>query len=267
MTEWINVYNVELANEYAELFFQPRHYYLGRLLGRGPNLTPFYELTTRPFLGPTSMDCEWSYFTACAANIHPNDRVLDPFAGSGSLLLSCAHWGAQVTGSDISPQAFGMSIHQDRIVSKRRSCLRTLHVSSFDDDCRSSPLSSTATATLSTSSWIKSLFQRTTSQSDNNMVDQYGDQSELNIFSNFIHYRLDHQLESLYLAEIDDWITLKSNKQPIVQLKLCGNNAAMPSSHKSDLTKNLDIEDIKNRQNNFEQIQLDHLPDEQVSIL
>ena len=31
----------------------------------------------------------------------PGKFVYDPFAGTGSLLYTCAHWGSMVVGSDI----------------------------------------------------------------------------------------------------------------------------------------------------------------------
>ena len=35
------------------------------------------------------------------AQIKPNQLVCDPFVGSGSLLVACAHFGAHVMGGDI----------------------------------------------------------------------------------------------------------------------------------------------------------------------
>jgi len=53
------------------------------------------------------MDAVSSHLAANAAYINEGDFVLDPFCGTGSLLISSAALGAYVVGSDIDPGSFG----------------------------------------------------------------------------------------------------------------------------------------------------------------
>ena len=48
----------------------------------------------RPYLGPTSMDNELSMVMANMALVRVGSIVLDPFAGTGSILLACSNFGA-----------------------------------------------------------------------------------------------------------------------------------------------------------------------------
>lgn len=83
----------------------PLAWYFGRVLsgrhvkGRGQINT--YSLKKRSYLGPTSMDTELSFVMTNLAHVRPNSVVLDPFAGTGSILLSCALRGAFCMGTDI----------------------------------------------------------------------------------------------------------------------------------------------------------------------
>lgn len=47
------------------------------------------------------MDAELSLITANLAHASPGKIVYDPFVGTGSFLISCAHFGALTMGSDI----------------------------------------------------------------------------------------------------------------------------------------------------------------------
>ncbi|KAL7754450.1 hypothetical protein RI367_000431 [Sorochytrium milnesiophthora] len=58
-------------------------------------------LKKRQYLGTTSMDAELSLIMANQAHARPGALVYDPFVGTGSFLVSCAVYGAQVMGSDI----------------------------------------------------------------------------------------------------------------------------------------------------------------------
>ncbi|CDZ97438.1 Putative RNA methylase [Phaffia rhodozyma] len=64
-------------------------------------LLTHYSLKTRPHIGNTSMDAEISLLMANQALARNGSFVWDPFAGTGSMLLTCAHWGAFCVGSDI----------------------------------------------------------------------------------------------------------------------------------------------------------------------
>jgi len=96
------------ANEYV-----PQRLFLGRIIQNGPKLMTTFDLKTRPYLGTTTMDAISSHVSAVAAMIGKGDIVLDPFAGTCSLLLACAYLGADVVGSDIDLDCLGLP-YKDR---------------------------------------------------------------------------------------------------------------------------------------------------------
>ncbi|XP_076350026.1 tRNA (guanine(10)-N(2))-methyltransferase TRMT11-like isoform X2 [Tachypleus tridentatus] len=58
-------------------------------------------LKDRKFIGNTSMDPTLSLIMANMAKIYHGDLVLDPFVGSGSLLVAAATFGGYVCGTDL----------------------------------------------------------------------------------------------------------------------------------------------------------------------
>ena len=64
---------------------------------KGGSLWPAYRLSSRPYVGPTSLDPELAFVMANCAGVGPCSLVLDPFCGTGSILLACAHFGATTT--------------------------------------------------------------------------------------------------------------------------------------------------------------------------
>eukprot|EP00850_Spirogloea_muscicola_P000378 SM000001S04780 [mRNA] locus=s1:2135765:2141850:- [translate_table: standard] len=66
-----------------------------------PNLITKYALPTRNFLGPTAMDAEVAFIMANQALARQGSLVYDPFAGTGSILVAAAHYGAMTVGADI----------------------------------------------------------------------------------------------------------------------------------------------------------------------
>lgn len=83
----------------------PLGVYFGRVLetrslkGRGG--VEQYSLTKRAYLGPTSMDAELSFIMTNLGQVEKGSFVIDPFVGTGSILLSCAIRGAFCIGTDI----------------------------------------------------------------------------------------------------------------------------------------------------------------------
>ncbi|XP_066598462.1 tRNA (guanine(10)-N2)-methyltransferase homolog isoform X3 [Prorops nasuta] len=59
------------------------------------------SLKNRNFIGNTSMDAQLSIIMANQANVKSSDLVLDPFVGSGSLLVAAAYFGGYTLGTDI----------------------------------------------------------------------------------------------------------------------------------------------------------------------
>ncbi|XP_033126865.1 tRNA (guanine(10)-N2)-methyltransferase homolog [Anneissia japonica] len=82
---------------------EPYNVYFGRWITDGQRkLADKYSVKKRHFIGNTSMDAGLSFIMANQARITPNSFVFDPFVGTGSLLISCAHFGAYVMGADIN---------------------------------------------------------------------------------------------------------------------------------------------------------------------
>lgn len=80
--------------------------YFGRTLGgmrstKGRADLDQYSLKRRAYLGPTSMDAELSFVMASLGRVRQGSWVLDPFVGTGSILLSCSLRGAYCVGTDI----------------------------------------------------------------------------------------------------------------------------------------------------------------------
>ncbi|MBA0788352.1 hypothetical protein Gotri_000133 [Gossypium trilobum] len=79
-----------------------RRIFFGREIGGADRkLIPMYQLKTRNYLGPTAMDAEMAFLMANQAQAAPGKLVYDPFVGTGSILVSAAHFGAMTMGADI----------------------------------------------------------------------------------------------------------------------------------------------------------------------
>lgn len=60
-----------------------------------------FDLKKRQYIGTTSMDAELALITGNMALCAPGKIAYDPFVGTGSFIVACAHLGAVVLGSDI----------------------------------------------------------------------------------------------------------------------------------------------------------------------
>lgn len=68
---------------------------------QGKKISTQYCLSERAYLGPTSTDSDLAFLMCHQANINEGSMVIDPFVGTGSLLVPPAHYGAFTFGSDI----------------------------------------------------------------------------------------------------------------------------------------------------------------------
>eukprot|EP01102_Stenamoeba_stenopodia_P009517 TRINITY_DN2815_c0_g1_i1.p1 TRINITY_DN2815_c0_g1~~TRINITY_DN2815_c0_g1_i1.p1 ORF type:complete len:475 (-),score=136.23 TRINITY_DN2815_c0_g1_i1:65-1489(-) len=68
------------------------------------NIIDRYTLKKRLYLSTTSMAAELAFIIANLSLSGKGKLVFDPFVGSGSILVSCAAYGAHVIGSDIDPR-------------------------------------------------------------------------------------------------------------------------------------------------------------------
>lgn len=60
-----------------------------------------YELSKRIYLGPTSADNDLAFMMCNQAKIGPGSFVIDPFVGTGGLIIPPATKGAYVFGCDL----------------------------------------------------------------------------------------------------------------------------------------------------------------------
>jgi tRNA G10 N-methylase Trm11 len=121
---------------------ESKRVFFGREIGvccRG--LVDVFRLNQRPYIGTTSMDAELSFIVANQARARPGALVLDPFVGTGSLLLACAQMGACTIGGDI-----------DRRVLRGKSATQT-HELNFAHYGLSSRLLCLAQCDLSMPAW------------------------------------------------------------------------------------------------------------------
>ncbi|KAF9873713.1 RNA methylase family protein [Colletotrichum karsti] len=80
----------------------PKRVYLARHLANGArHLSLTYDLKKRGYISTTSMDSELALVTANIAHAGPGKLFYDPFVGTGSFPVACAHFGALGFGSDI----------------------------------------------------------------------------------------------------------------------------------------------------------------------
>ena len=81
---------------------EPEKLFFGRLIAEGQrDLISKHSLKSRKFISNTSMDPAISLMMANIGKVDQSDIVIDPFVGSGSLLVAAAHFGAHVVGTEI----------------------------------------------------------------------------------------------------------------------------------------------------------------------
>eukprot|EP01029_Cantina_marsupialis_P020753 TRINITY_DN4891_c0_g1_i2.p1 TRINITY_DN4891_c0_g1~~TRINITY_DN4891_c0_g1_i2.p1 ORF type:complete len:260 (+),score=56.79 TRINITY_DN4891_c0_g1_i2:52-831(+) len=79
-----------------------RGVYMGRKVSDGQRcLLDKYTLKKRKFLGPTSMDHEMALIMANMVQAGPGKLLLDPFVGTGSVLVAASAFGGLSFGRDI----------------------------------------------------------------------------------------------------------------------------------------------------------------------
>lgn len=96
------------ASEQLEKEYKPLRCILGRLIAEGPNIQHNYDIKRRPYIGQTTMDELSSHLAASSAPISSGSLVLDPYCGTGSLLIAAANLGAMVVGSDVDADCLGL---------------------------------------------------------------------------------------------------------------------------------------------------------------
>ncbi len=80
----------------------PDYYHLGRFVANSArDVVLKFDLKKRQYISTTSMDSELALLTANIALAAPGKIFYDPFVGTGSFPIACAHFGAVSWGSDI----------------------------------------------------------------------------------------------------------------------------------------------------------------------
>lgn len=115
--QYIEYYGIEHKNP-PEL---PYFVFFGRKIAYGlRQLIKKLSLKTRKFIGNTSMDAQLSLLMANQARVQPGDLVLDPFVGSGSLLVAAAQFGGYIFGTDIDYLMLHARTRPSRIRQQKR---------------------------------------------------------------------------------------------------------------------------------------------------
>ncbi|KAJ3495787.1 hypothetical protein NLG97_g3149 [Lecanicillium saksenae] len=89
-------------NSVPEGIEHPDYYHLGRFIANSArDVVLKFDLKKRQYISTTSMDSELALITANIALAAPGKIFYDPFVGTGSFPIACAHFGAMSWGSDI----------------------------------------------------------------------------------------------------------------------------------------------------------------------
>ena len=130
-----------IFEEYDEHAPEPQRIYLGRLISPSSRLIlNKYSLKTRQYINTTSMDSELALLTANIAMAAPHKLFYDPFVGTGSFPIACAHFGAMTIGSDIDGRMVRGKGGKDIRTNFRQYGLLDRYVDGFISDLTHSPL-------------------------------------------------------------------------------------------------------------------------------
>jgi len=119
----------------------PRRVHLGRwIAGSDRDAMNTYSLKTRKYISTTSMDAELSLITANLTLAAPGKVFYDPFVGTGSFPIACAHSGAMVLGSDIDPRSVRGTKGRNIISNFEQYGLTARFLDNFIADLTNTPL-------------------------------------------------------------------------------------------------------------------------------
>ncbi|KAL8644171.1 MAG: hypothetical protein Q9226_007900, partial [Calogaya cf. arnoldii] len=122
---------------------EPTQVYLGRLIAASSRpILDTYTLKKRKYLSTTSMDSELALVTANLTQAGPGKLFYDPFTGTGSFSIACAHFGAVSMGSDIDGRAVRGKNGVNILTSFQQYNLLDKYLDSFIADLTHTPLRS-----------------------------------------------------------------------------------------------------------------------------
>ena len=116
----IGKFSENKADTDLDFFFKPSRYLFGIKIAEGPSISSKFAVRNRPYIGTTTMDAISSHLAANAALTSEGHLILDPFCGTGSLLISASFLGGYVIGSDIDGDCLGV-VNRTGIQSTERS--------------------------------------------------------------------------------------------------------------------------------------------------
>ena len=99
-----------------------------------------YSLKRRYYISTTSMDSELALLTANLTLAAPGKLFYDPFVGTGSFPIACAHFGAVALGSDIDGRMLRGKGGVDILSNFRQYALLNRYLDGFIADLTHSPL-------------------------------------------------------------------------------------------------------------------------------
>ena len=124
----------------------PKQLYMGRWIASGSRqIVGKYDLKKRNYIATTTMDAELALITANLALAAPGKITYDPFIGTGSFSVACAHFGAVTMGSDIDARPVrgteeGKTIQSNFVQYGLDSCW----LAGFVSDLTNTPIKNTA---------------------------------------------------------------------------------------------------------------------------
>ncbi|KAL9609895.1 MAG: hypothetical protein Q9167_005366 [Letrouitia subvulpina] len=118
----------------------PKRVFLGRWIGASSRDIPStYSLKKRKYISTTSMDSELALLTANLTHAAPGKLFYDPFVGTGSFPIACAHFGAMTMGSDIDGRSVRGKNGIDIIANFRQYGLLHRYLDGFISDLTHHP--------------------------------------------------------------------------------------------------------------------------------
>lgn len=120
---------------------EPKRVALGRLIGTSARgIVQNYDLKKRSYISTTSMDSELALITANMALAGPGKLMYDPFMGTGSFPIACAHFGTTVLGSDIDGRSIRGSPKRNVVTNFVQYGSLNRYLDGFVSDLTNSPL-------------------------------------------------------------------------------------------------------------------------------
>lgn len=132
-----------IFEDYALKASEPHTVHLGRLIAEsGRKAMNTYNLKKRRYISTTSMDAELSLVTANLALSAPGRLVYDPFMGTGSFPVACAHFGSVVFGSDLDGRSIRGKGTNNVATNFVQYGTTSLYLGGFTADITNTPLAS-----------------------------------------------------------------------------------------------------------------------------